>query len=313
VLGWIPEGKFNLNHAFLLSTSSVVTASLASLVLGVVMVVVVLLSRKCNVNPDNVATPIAASLGDLTTLALLSSISTTLWRAIENDTLWLAPLLLITFLCLTPIWCVISHRNKYVNEVLYSGWTPVIGAMTISSIGGLILDFAVANYNGIAVFQPVINGVGGNLVAVHASRLSTALHKSGVPGQMPEGMQTGCANPCYAFFGKAMDARTTRVLMLMVVPGHLIFVYTIHYMDAGHTSITLMFLSVYLTAAFIQVAVLLYIANWLVRYLWAGGKDPDNFSIPYLTALGDLLGGGLLALTFHILFMIGDRDADVGD
>lgn len=26
------------------------------------------------------------------------------------------------------------------------------------SVGGLILDFAVANYHGIAVFQPVING-----------------------------------------------------------------------------------------------------------------------------------------------------------
>ncbi len=27
------------------------------------------------------------------------------------------------------------------------------------SLGGLILDFAVGNYTGIAVFQPVINGL----------------------------------------------------------------------------------------------------------------------------------------------------------
>ncbi|KAG7266333.1 hypothetical protein CRUP_027577 [Coryphaenoides rupestris] len=38
--------------------------------------------------------------------------------------------------------------------------------------------------------------------------------------------------------------------------------------------------------------------------------DPDNFSIPYLTALGDLLGTGFLALCFHVLWLIGDRDAD---
>ena len=44
--------------------SSVVTASIASFILGLVMVLVILLSRKFNVNPDNVATPIAASLGD---------------------------------------------------------------------------------------------------------------------------------------------------------------------------------------------------------------------------------------------------------
>lgn len=41
------------------------TAALASLVLGLIMVGVILASRKYHINPDNVATPIAASLGDL--------------------------------------------------------------------------------------------------------------------------------------------------------------------------------------------------------------------------------------------------------
>jgi len=51
------------------------------------MVGVVLLSRKCNVNPDNVATPIAASLGDLTTLALLSGIACLLFKSIGKYSL----------------------------------------------------------------------------------------------------------------------------------------------------------------------------------------------------------------------------------
>ena len=46
------------------------------------MSLVVILSRKCHINPDNVATPIAASLGDLTTLALLSSIATLFYKVI---------------------------------------------------------------------------------------------------------------------------------------------------------------------------------------------------------------------------------------
>jgi solute carrier family 41 len=52
------------------------------------------------------------------------------------------------------------------KQVLYHGWTPVLVAMTISSAGGLILDNAVAKFKGIAVFQPVFNGVGGNLVSM---------------------------------------------------------------------------------------------------------------------------------------------------
>lgn len=50
------------------------------------MVGVVLMSRKLRINPDNVATPIAASLGDLTTLSLLAGVSTLLYEAIGTTT-----------------------------------------------------------------------------------------------------------------------------------------------------------------------------------------------------------------------------------
>ena len=39
------------------------------------MICVILLSRRFGVNPDNVATPVAAALGDLVTLSLLSNIT----------------------------------------------------------------------------------------------------------------------------------------------------------------------------------------------------------------------------------------------
>lgn len=39
------------------------------------MVAVITGSRKLGINPDNVATPIAASLGDLITLSLLAGVS----------------------------------------------------------------------------------------------------------------------------------------------------------------------------------------------------------------------------------------------
>ncbi|KAG9339919.1 hypothetical protein JZ751_022232 [Albula glossodonta] len=61
------------------------------------------------------------------------------------------------------------------------------------------------------------------------------------------------------------------------------------------------------------VFALLCIADWMVHSMWHSGKDPDSFSIPYLTALGDLLGTALLALSFHFLWVIGDQDSDVGD
>ncbi|XP_038068541.1 solute carrier family 41 member 1-like [Patiria miniata] len=317
IMGYIPDGEINIYHILLLCASSMVTASLASGILGSIMVAVVLLSKKCHINPDNVATPIAASLGDLTTLALLSWITSLLYRAIGEDEsarrLWLAPSIIAFFLLLVPLWVWLAHRNKYTHDVLYHGWSPVIIAMMISSCGGLVLDVAIRQNAGVAVFSPVINGVGGNLVAVQASRISTQLHRLGQPGVLPEGRLGVCLNPFKVFFGSDEHSRSSRVLFLMVIPGQLIFLFFISMVKAGHTSITVRVTIMYLTVALIQVGFLLFTANWLVHLLWKMSKDPDNFSIPYLTAIGDLLGTALLALGFYITWLLGDRDSDVGD
>lgn len=48
----------DFGHAALLCASSLTTASLASFILGGIMILVVLVSRRYNVNPDNVSTPV---------------------------------------------------------------------------------------------------------------------------------------------------------------------------------------------------------------------------------------------------------------
>lgn len=53
------------------------------------------------------------------------------------------------------------------------------------SLGGLVLDAAVGVFNGFVVFQPIINGIGGNLVSVQASKISTMLHQSSIIGIPP--------------------------------------------------------------------------------------------------------------------------------
>ncbi|XP_032669948.1 solute carrier family 41 member 1-like isoform X2 [Odontomachus brunneus] len=313
VMGAFRNGTVSLDHAYLLCASSLVTASLASFVLGLITAGVIVFSRHCHINPDNVATPIAASLGDITSLALLSWISTILYESIDKQD-WVAPLVIACYVLVTPLWVWIAKRNKYTNDVLYFGWTPVMVAMLISSCGGLILEFMVSRFENLTVFQPVINGVGGNLVAVQASRISTALHKQAELGTLliPPGHTHPVIfiTPIANFFGKGMHARTTRVLMAMVIPGHIIFIYLINYMKDGDTSMTPLFVFVYLCAAMLQVAALLYIAYIMIHWMWKRKIDPDNSAIPYLTAMGDLLGISLLAIAFQFLYLVGDQDFD---
>lgn len=49
---------------------------------GIIMVGVIVGSKKTGINPDNVATPIAASFGDLITLAILAWISQGLYKCL---------------------------------------------------------------------------------------------------------------------------------------------------------------------------------------------------------------------------------------
>lgn len=81
-MGWVPQGHFNIRHALVLCSSSISTASFASLILGGIMILVIVISHRCQINPDNIATPIAASLGDLTTLTVLASIGSVLFKII---------------------------------------------------------------------------------------------------------------------------------------------------------------------------------------------------------------------------------------
>ena len=135
-------------------------------------------------------------------------------------------------------------------------------------------------------------------------------------GSLPKNDQDHgiCVNPCSIVFSPTnIHSRTCRVLLAMAVPGHFLFAFTISFLQAGHTTTTSTFYAFYLLAAVIQIWILLCSAHWMVLSMWKNQTDPDNASIPYLTALGDLLGGALLFITFEILYLIGDRDSDVGD
>ncbi|XP_028855199.1 LOW QUALITY PROTEIN: solute carrier family 41 member 1-like [Denticeps clupeoides] len=300
VLGALTGGAVQLQQAAVLCASSVCTAFIAALALGLVVIGVIIISLKAGINPDNVATPIAASLGDLITLSLLAWVSSFLFCI--KKAWYLSVTVCGISLSLVPLWLAIAQRSPSVRQALRSGWLPVIVAVSISSIGGLILDKTMSDpsYEGMAVFTPVINGVGGNLVGIQASRLSTYLHFWSVPGALPYRMNQHWPDPCVTFTNSGVNSKSARVLVVLVVPGHLFFLGIIYLLRGGHTPVTATFTFCYLCAALLQVVILLYVADLLVRVVWRWRLDPDNFCIPFLTALGDLLGTGLLALTFRL-------------
>ena len=79
-------------------------------------------------------------------------------------------------LSLIPVFGLIVWRNTHVKNLLLAGWTPLILAMVISSLAGILLEAYVEQYKGVALLTPVLIGLAGNLGSIYASRISTCLH-----------------------------------------------------------------------------------------------------------------------------------------
>ncbi|XP_018572011.1 solute carrier family 41 member 1 [Anoplophora glabripennis] len=294
------NGNFRWIHALLLATSSVLTATLSCFFLDIVLITLIIISHKIKLNPDNLATPMAASIGDVVSLIVLSTWAKLLFN-IQDEYPWIMGVILGCYLCiLLPIWILIVRKNHYTCKILSNGWTPVLTALVISGSGGLVLDSAVDQFKGYEVFQPIINGIGGNLVSVQASRISTMLHKTSMKGVIPPHTKQWVA-PWTALFRGVLPAKTARILIAMSILGHLVFVFAADYMYNGIMAVTYVFVLTYIAVGLIQLMLLLYIAHIMIHLMWILKMDPDSSAIPYLTALGDLLGSSLLLLAFMFL------------
>ncbi|XP_058816250.1 solute carrier family 41 member 1 isoform X2 [Topomyia yanbarensis] len=298
-VGAAMNGSFLFDHAMLLTASSMFTATSSCFVLDFVLVAVILLSNKLKMNPDNLATPLAASIGDVVSISLLSFIASLLFDNIDTH-LWITFVVVTCYFILLPFWVFLVSRNKYTRPVLTTGWVPVLSALFISGMGGLVLDAAVGVFKGFVVFQPIINGIGGNLVSVQASKISTMLHQSSIIGIIPPHTKI-FELPWKALFKGVPYAKTARILILMAIPGQVLFIYVADYIHMSESTIGAPFVFSYLIVSLIQIMLLLYIAHVIIHAMWKWKIDPDNSAIPYLTALGDLLGSSFLAMAFLFL------------
>jgi len=239
------------------------------------------------------------------TITLLILISSALFDVLYTH-LWITYIVFVCYFIMLPFWVLLVLRNRYTRPVLKSGWIPVLSALVISGTGGLVLERAVREFSGYVIFSPIINGVAGNLVSVQASRMGTFLHQVSLPGIVPEFTKI-FEWPWRALFHGTPYARIARILILMSIPGQILFIFAADLINNFTVTIRFPFVASYLTASLVQLLILLYIAHVMIHAMWRFRIDPDSAAIPYLTALGDLLGSSLLMVAFIFLRAIGQE------
>ncbi|RCH99885.1 hypothetical protein CU097_008117 [Rhizopus azygosporus] len=275
-----PDETVTISNIILVISSSMVAASVSSFVLGLFMCILIIISRILKIDPDNIACPMASSLGDVVTLAILAGCANLLLdKTVSNLGSWL---LFIMFSSI-PFFGLAVWRNTHVRGLLFTGWTPIVIAMLISSGAGLVLERYVEQYQGLAMLTPILCGLAGNLGSIYASRISTCLHK-GVQEQF---------------------RRVEWILLSMNVPIQSLFLAIVWFIDIGHLDLSLAFAITYFIVSVISTLAALKMGKSMTLAFWKYKYDPDNYVLPYLTAIIDVICTSLLVISFSWLTATG--------
>jgi len=253
--------------------ASMIAASASSAVVGAFMCSLVVMSRFLKINPDNLATPLAASLGDLLALTILAIVARA--GAEIMGTLW-STFILIGLLGFVAANVWFTLRNAYVQELIWAGWIPLLLALAVSSGTGLVLQAYVNEFRGFGLIAQVVTGVAGNVAAIFVSRISTALH--------------GAKEERYLLTASTLFCISTPILIAFLA-----FIGL-----TGQVNIGFAFATSYTLLSLAIMAVSLVIAYYLTFWLWSRDYDPDINALPLLSAAIDLVGQILLVGAFFL-------------
>ncbi|KAI9445755.1 Mg transporter [Lactarius psammicola] len=270
-----PTGFSKFNEFMVVASTAMSAACLSAIVLGSFMSGLVVLCRKLGRDPDNIAPPIAACLGDLVTMSLLGAMSTVLTLGIGTA----AP------------YVVVAH----VRPLLGAGWTPLLGAMVITSASGIVLDVFVSRYEGYAILAVAFGGIPGGAGSIFVSRLSTALHAAAstitpLPGS---GLLRHEPRPRLVML----------VLFLVSIPVGIAFFFILRVSSWLATPFLFTILALFFLCT--AIAISLIAGHALTNFLWSHKYDPDMYALPIHSALLDLVGQLLLVACFELASGIG--------
>ncbi|GAK62451.1 solute carrier family 41 member 1 [Moesziomyces antarcticus] len=295
----------------LVIATAVLSASLSSLILGSFMCALVVMARRAGANPDNIASPLAASLGDLTTLALLGLLASAL---AHFEGTFLATVILAAMALACIVSFIVTYRNAYVRELLTSGWVPLIMAMFISSGAGLVLDNFVGRYEGFALLTPVMIGLPGACAAIFASRITTALHSGKGATLLRAASKAGDMG---GVRGALVTARA--VLSIPPIEGWLVPIsllimdvsiktaFIVAVRVSGQMTFGWTFGLAFVTASVVADMCALSLAHVICLVLWSRDYDPDIYCLPFVSSIVDVIGQSLLVTAFTVATALGDH------
>ena len=268
---------------------SVVSGIVSGLVVTGVTLVVALVSYRYGLDLDMIAAPTVTTSGDIVTLPILM-LSATSVMLLSPGARQALGVVVVAVVIATLLYT--RRRSEGTGAIVRENLALLIPLGVFGTLAGLTYSFNLDNLLVLAVFLiliPPFTGGLGSIGGILASRLSTEMHTGEVnPSFLPgrgvvhhfiiSYLYTLILLPLLALI-----AHGAAVLMELNSPGPGVLV-TIS-LVAGLAVVTLVNGVAYITASL------------SFRY----GLDPDNFGIPVITSLIDLIGAATLVTVMNLL------------
>ncbi|KAA1071721.1 hypothetical protein PGT21_017492 [Puccinia graminis f. sp. tritici] len=329
-----PDGGYA--ECLLVLAAGMLAASVNSLLLGALVSGLVIACRILKINPDNITTPIASSLGDLMTLVFLSLAASVFIRYVDTA---ISTVIFVALACSVGMHGYATLRNEYVQGYLGVGWTPLFVAMAISTCSGLLLEKVVVRLDGFAAVAPVLTGICGNIGTISVSRISTALHAARNASSIPppfdppslelkphngfrklhhndddhhqldlelddelndddEDQDDQDRSPSHVFHEPARKVG----IVLLVLSSLILGAFGLIHMGRGspESGFDFSFFIGFMICVIWTSVISLVAAYHLTHLLWKFNLDPDIYAIPLLSSSIDLVGQASLVLAFFL-------------
>lgn len=290
------------NFVFL-GSNSLIAMNIASAATGTIMVIVVIVSLRFALDPDNIATPIASSLGDLFTIVIMIGIAE-IYFPFSSLSIWVPLTVTAIFCALSPVAVFIASKDEQAWVAARQQGPTFLLAAVLSSGAGVVQAFGATMFPELTVYQPLIAANSGNRAGLQSARISSYLNTYTGPNRRRMRL-----NPWKYYTSNDIESRAAFILLISCPAYQIIFVFTAHliaYIGLSPLKLNILFLVGYLCTYFFQTFILVYLAEILVYSLFRYGLDPDMHAIPLLTSIGDLMGTSLLFLLFYLMSFIRD-------
>ena len=275
-------------HLFFISLFASLAAAIG-LILTTILVAI--LSFKKGLDPDNVSSPLIASIGDI--LNVLSLFGVGLISFYLDSMLMLISSVVVSLII--GIISLISIRNSYyAKKILKESMAFLALCAFLSTLAGSVLD---KNLQFIGIFplllvlSPLFNAENGNIGSILSARISTSFH-------------LGRAEITFLPKRDIIKEFTyTFVITFLLFPILAILAYTISFFANIPAMDLLILFKISIFVAIISSFASMLTSYYLTYFSIKTNIDPDNVVIPLLTSVMDIASVSILiTVASFILF-----------